>query len=656
MIVTDDDILKMFKWSEGKEISTKRGERILRKAPATPEAIAIWKAQKVHLAAAGVTYGLKWKSETEFELAWWKEIPKEIIQKREENIAMSRATDWDIQIPCPAGRAYLPYQKAGIAFIADKPGSLLGDEMGLGKTIQAIGLINIKPEISRVCIVCPQKLKLNWYRELRAWLAKALTIGIAEPNCFPTTDIVIINYDILHKFSARLEYYWDLLILDECHLIKNPKTRRAQQIIGYKPKKDEDASLARSGIPAKRKLAMSGTPIVNRRAELYPIVHYLAPEIYSNWWTFTQKLTEEQLQKSLRSTIMIRRLKKDVLLELPPKRRSIIPLPPDENATLFLRRERMVLDKIQDRLIELEAAVELAKAKDEETYKAAVHSLRQGIAVNFEEISRVRHETALAKLPMAKQFIEGIMDECDKVIILAHHRDVIEELERSFEGVGCLKIYGGMTPQESQRAVDLFQNDSNYRAIILSISVAIGMTLTAASNVIAVELDWVPGKMSQAEDRAHRIGQRDSVNVYHLVLEGSIDQNMAETLIEKQEHIDSCLDNKVASLEAQQPITPNSHKKAKFSRDQIEKEAVNISTELAMTIHGALKMIAARCNHASTWDAAGFSKIDTAIGHSLSDQLFLTPKQAVIGQRLVNKYRKQLDPELVNKCKGSQND
>lgn len=652
MILSDDEILKMFRWSAPTEIETKRGPRILRKAPATPEAVAVWRVQKIHLSAAGITFGLKWKSDKDYELAWWKEVPREVIAKREQNAEMSRATDWDIDIPAPPGRVYLPYQKAGVAFISDKEASLLGDEMGLGKTIQAIGMINYVKEIHRVLIICPLKLKLNWYRELRSWMTKELSVGIAESKCFPSTDIVIINYDILHKFKTRLEFFWDLLIIDEAHLIKNPKTRRAKNIVGYKPKRDEDPALAESGIPARRKLAMTGTPIVNRRPELYPIVHYLAPAIYSNWFWFTQKATTDQLQKSLRSSIMIRRLKKDVLLELPAKRRQVIPMPPDEEATLFIQQEKMALDRINDRLIELEAAVELAKATDEETYRKAVQSLRAGISVNFAEISKVRHETALAKLPMAKQFIEEMFSEVDKIIILAYHRDVIESLEKSFEGVGCLKIYGGMTPQESQRAVDLFQNDPNYHAIILQITVAVGMTLTAASTVVAVELDWVPGNMSQAEDRAHRIGQRDSVNVYHLVLEGSIDQNMAETLIEKQAHIDACLDTPGTTLEAQQPITPNSFRKIKVTRQEIQKEAEQFTPEKIDCIHGALKMLAGKCNHARSWDAAGFSKIDVAIGHSLADCLFMTPKQAVIGARLVNKYRRQLPTTILEQIKG----
>lgn len=648
--LTDEDILKAFKWGKPNETSTKRGPRILRKAPAQPEAMEFWRLNKSALAAAGVTYGLKWKSETEFEFCWWQPIPQEVIQQREANKDLSRATDFDIEIPSPNGKEYLPYQKAGVAFIRDKKGALLGDEMGLGKTIQGIGVINFVPEVHRVLVVCPQKLKLNWYRELRSWLVKPLSIGIAESHVFPSTDIVIINFDILHKWQAKMNgFWWDLLVIDEAHLIKNPKARRTQCVIGYRPRRDEPASMAKSGIPAKRRLAMTGTPICNKREELWPIVSYLDPITFNNWWRFNVKMSLDEVQEMLRSTIMIRRLKKDVLKDLPPKRRTIIPLEPDDNAREFIAREKAAMADKEDRMCALEAAVELAKASDDQSaYAAAVKALREGVQVSFEEISRIRHETALAKLPMATEYIEGMLEETDKLMILAHHRDVIDQLQKSFQSYGALKIYGGMSAIESQRAVDLFQNSPNHKVIILSISVAVGMTLTAASNAVAVELDWVPGKMSQAEDRIHRIGQQDSVNIYHLVLEGSLDQNMAITLVDKQEIIDRALDRVKAEGEAEEPVTPFSARRPRFTRESLAKEAEKITQMQIDAIHDALRALAGMCDGARQHDGSGFNKIDARVGHSLADQMFLTPKQAALGRKIIVKYQRQLPPSLLD--------
>lgn len=664
--LSDGEILAAFEWSTPKEIMTKRGERILRKAPDTALATAFWRAHQSELAAAGVTYGKKWQANGN-EFCWWKQIDKAVAEKRDANIALSRATDAEMDIPCPEGKVYLGYQKAGVAFakrvfdnaqnftlgqVGNAAGVLLGDEMGLGKTIQAIGIINAICEINRVLIICPSKLKLNWYRELRTWLTKKITIGIVDADCWPSTDIAIVNFDILHKFQRQLAFMWDLLVIDECHKIKNPKARRSQAIIGYRPRRDEDSGLAKSGIPARRKLAMTGTPICNRREELWPIVSYLDPVTFNNWWTFNRKMSLNQVQEKLRSTLMIRRLKKDVLLDLPPKRRQVIPLPPDLDASDMLRRERGAVAQWEDRIVALESAVELAKCSDDfGRYKSAVAALKEGVQANFTEISRIRHETALAKLPLAKTYIEDMLEETEKLIILAHHRDVIENLEQAFAGVGALKIYGGMDPTESQRAVDLFQNDANYRVIIVSISVAVGMTLTAASNVVAVELDWVPGNMSQAEDRAHRIGQRDSVNVFHLVLEGSLDQNMAETLIAKQTIIDAALDNVAPTEEASEPITPLTGKRINFKRDKIAKDAEAMTPSKIGAVHQGLKILAGRCDGAQQLDRAGFSKVDAAIGDNLSDCLYLTPKQAVLGRGLCVKYGRQMPVNLLEQMK-----
>lgn len=670
MPLTEAQILTAFEWSKPEEKITKRGPRILRKAVPSDAAMAFWKANQAELSAAGVTYGLKWKTVNIYELCWWQHIPESITQERSSNKELSRASDADVKIPIAQGMEYLPYQRAGIVFASRcfgldlrkvngerkiqgaSGGCLIGDEPGLGKTCEAIGVINADESISRVLIICPLAIKVNWFRELRRFLVRPMSIGLADSQCWPTTDIVIVHYDVIYKWEKRTAFMWDLIVMDEIHRCKAKASRRSKAIFGYKPRKDEDVSLAKAGIPARRRLAMTGTPILNEREDLWPIINYLDPVTFNNWWTFNRKLSLAQMQDMLRERVMIRRLKKDVLTELPPKRRSIVPLPADEKAQVFLRRERAAMGEWENRLIDLEAAVELAKAGDDQArYVVAVKALRQGIQADFTEISRIRHETALAKLPACAEYIGGMLEETDKILIGAHHRDVIDQLHAQFAHVGALKIYGGMTPTETQRAVDLFQNDPNHRIIILSISVAVGMTLTAASNAVAVELDWVPANMIQWEDRCHRLGQDESVNIYHLVLEGSIDQNMAETLIEKQAVIDMALD-KVSSPEAQEPITPLSGKKVKVTREQIVKAAEGMTPERIAAVHMGLKQLAGRCDGAQQLDGAGFSKVDAAVGHSLADCFYLTPKQAALGARLCVKYGRQLDMGLMAQING----
>ena len=111
-------------------------------------------------------------------------------------------------------------------------GVLISDEMGLGKSIEAIACINAVTSIHRVLVICPAHLKIKWYRELNKWLVRQQSIGIADGRCFPTTDIVIINFQILHKYPKRLEFFWDLVIVDEAHELRNPKAQRTKAVLG----------------------------------------------------------------------------------------------------------------------------------------------------------------------------------------------------------------------------------------------------------------------------------------------------------------------------------------------------------------------------------------------------------------------------------------
>ncbi len=664
MILTTPDIERMFPWGESVEIGTKRGPRILRKAKVTPEGLAAYKANRDQLAAAGVMHGLKWRSETETEFCWWQEIPKALIEKRAATVEASKATDADIDIPAPEGLSYLPYQRAGIAWAKQRDGTLIGDEMGLGKTIQAVGLINSDPKIHRVLVICPASLKINWFRELRKWLVTPKTIGIADGKCFPTTDIVIANYDILHKWPNKLAFMWDLLVVDEAHLLKSRDARRTKAVIGYRAKKSEDPALSKSGIPAKRKVLMTGTPIQNRPIELWGLISYVDPV---NWpakdffkfakrycgaaqnnfgWDMSGASNLGELQEKLRSTCMIRRLKKDVLKELPPKRRQIVMLPSE--GMECIENEKRATAKYEDQMSALKVAVELAKVGDnEEAYKTACEALKGGVTIGFTELAKVRHETAVAKIPLVIEHVTEALEEVEKLLIFCHHRDVAAALQHAFQG--SVMVLGGMSGPEKMSAVDRFQNDPQCRVFIGNMQAAgVGLTLTAATQVIFAELDWVPGNVSQAEDRAHRIGQLESILIQHLVLEDSLDARMVEIIVEKQAIIDKALDHLKAEVAAE-PVAPLRQKSVSVTRAQVEAEALNITDDQLEAIHTGLKMLAGVCNGAVSWDGAGFSKVDTGIGKSLAESLFITRRQATIGKRLCLKYKRQLPADLVER-------
>ena len=172
----------------------------------------------------------------------------------------------------------------------------------------------------------------------------------------------------------------------------------------------------------------------------------------------------------------------------------------------------------------------------------------------------------------------------------------------------------------------------------------VGLTLTASAHVVFAELDWVPGVMSQCEDRCHRIGQEDQVLIQHLVLEGSIDANMAKAIVEKQAVIDAALDDPTDAAEADEPVvaTTDAVQPVNARKADLEKAAEKITAEEIAEIHANLKTLAARCDGANAIDSQGFNKIDTAIGKSLAAAGTLSAKQAALGKKIIHKYSAQL--------------
>lgn len=470
-----------------------------------------------------------------------------------EKIEMSRsASVSEMQIPVPDDKNYFPYQHAGITYACQNESTLIGDEMGLGKTIQAIGVINAtKPET--VLIICPATLKLNWKKELQRWLVDVRNIHVLNSSDqFPTKpDIVIMNYDIATKFADQTKpLRWSLLVCDEAHYMKNPKAQRTMSVVGYQKKV--------SPIRADKKIFLTGTPITNRPIEIWPLVSYLWPSVFSNmfhfakrycdasntgWgWDFSGHSNMEELQSLLRSSGMIRRLKKDVLTELPPKTRQVVVLPSDTVRGLVGKEEKQV-KQFEAELKKLKKAVSIAKAqKDEAGYKNAVSNLRQAYNIAFTEMAAIRKELAIAKIPFVVEYVQAMIEEGGKVVVMAHHRDVVDHLQNEF-GMSAVKLYGGMSEIEKSNNVDRFQTDPTCKVFIGSIHAAgVGITLTAAQKMLFAELDWTPANMLQAEDRIHRIGQQGNALIQQLVFDGSLDAKMAETLVRKMGVIERALD------------------------------------------------------------------------------------------------------------------
>lgn len=662
-----ETIEKLAAWSAPKEVQTKNGPRMLRKAEPTDAFKSLWKSNKDEMKALGATW-TKDDHSGEWSLVWWMPLSAEVVQARQESVIASKAAAADVDLPHPTGFDYMPFQKAGIQYALKRNGVLIGDEMGLGKTIQAIGIINADAEITSALIICPKSLKLNWKRELERWLVRPLTVGIAN-GVWPDTDIVVTNYESVKKHKETIQSKtWGALVLDEAHYIKSGKTQRSQYIKGRRENKEKKQD-AIEPIKATRHIRLTGTPIVNRPSELYNIISDLTP-VFGSFTTFSRRYCNggnngygwqadgasnlDELQRRLRETVMVRRLKADVLTELPRKIRQVVEIEPDNAEQRNAVKSESAFESASDeRLASLRAAVELSKAESEQDYLEAVERLKDASRVEFTEMARLRHETALAKVPAIITHLEEVLeDDAEKKIILgAHHHDVIDKLMAAAQehGWNPVTLTGDNTEAERLAAVDAFQKDPSVRVFIGGIQAAgVGITLTASSHVIFAELDWTPGNVTQFEDRAHRIGQTETVLVQHIVLNESLDARMARTIVEKQAIIDSALD--VNHPERTAPAYEPKEKAAtqSITVEKVAEESLTITTEQAQAALKGLNILAEMDDDAAAdKNGVGFSKADVIIGHSLASQRLLTPKQAVISIRLCKKYHRQLPDEIM---------
>lgn len=476
-------------------------------------------------------------------------------------VRTSQKTSSKIEIPSPEGCEYLPYQKAGVEFSSKRPNTLNADPPGLGKTIQAIGHINFcLGKTAKILIICPATLKLNWKEELEKWLVKKMKIQVVmggKSKISKGANINIINYEMLKKHNKAIKSrIWDLLIIDEAHNLRNETAQRTQYAFGN----DKRGRGKKYPIKAKSKLFLTGTPIENRVTDLYPLLKALEVPFVDDFKSFASRYTNpsfngfgyvykggrnlEELQLKLRETVMVRRSKEEVLKELPAKRRQIIKL--STEGISCIKEDKAKLGVYLKQKKKLEEKIERL-SPDEKAYAKAVSELNKFEFTSMGELAGIRHQTALAKLPQVIEHCKDMLEETDKIIVFAHHVDVIKKLQEALKGFNPIILYGDVKNEDRQGLVKKFQTNPKHRVFIGGLKAAKeGITLTAANIVIFAELDWSPSTLRQAEDRAHRIGQRDFVLIHHLVVDGSIDAMIAQNVLEKQENIDKALDQKIA--------------------------------------------------------------------------------------------------------------
>jgi SWI/SNF-related matrix-associated actin-dependent regulator 1 of chromatin subfamily A len=667
----------------------------------------------------------------------------------DEAIEMSEAQDADIDIPCNPGLAYRPFQRAGIAYGANREATLIADEMGLGKTIQALGLINADPEVKSALIICPASLRINWRREAERWLVRPFEIDVIDvqrpPS--PTADIVIVNYEMTlppklkrdgtpkdekppvvkmtrdgkrvkadyqyepiegcshggHQvvgprggtedwypsgtvFNCLMERQWDVLIADECHMAKNARgAQRAKVLLGYfqkKPRKKIDGLIDR----ASKRIFLSGTPIPNGKAEeIWPLLNALAPGQWGSWksfmaryagasqttvpipggrgarrtiWEFDHERAKQnlpELQAKMRAKVMVRRLKADVLTELPPKIHQLVVLPANGQQRLVDAEDR-ALGEFKGKL---QAAI------DEGRYDDAIRMLDSAPAA-FTEMAKLRADMAKHKVPQVIEHLDRVLGEADidgtpttkKVIVFAHHHAMIDALADHF-GPTAVRLDGRMDQDERQVSVDRFQEDDGVRVFIGQIQAAgVGLTLTAANTVVFAEHSWVPGDNVQAEDRAHRIGQTMNVMIHHLVVDGSIDSMIAVLLAAKAERSNLALDGEDAFKERAREVVAaaaekkkNRERAAAAARKAIENK---FPAERIAAIVEGVQLLAGMCDGAIEKDRCGFNGGDTGWGKRMGGvpvEQWL-PNQILYAAGILPKYHRQLGPELMSAIRG----
>jgi SWI/SNF-related matrix-associated actin-dependent regulator 1 of chromatin subfamily A len=420
-------------------------------------------------------------------------------------------------------RPPLAHQKEAVEKLAGSRRFILADDMGLGKTTATI-IAALETGAKKILIICPASLKINWQREIENYSDR--TVYIAEGKKFSTeADFVIVNYDILKNFhdmkdkgkSLLNQSNFELVILDEAHMISNPQAQRTKIINHYV--KD-----------IKRVWLLTGTPMTSRPMNYYNLLNIIESPVAQNWmayairycqgyqfmagkrkvWNVTGASNLEELRDRTSKQIL-RRLKEDVL-DLPDK---II-------SPVYLRLKSKEYEELMGEYYDW-----FDNKKDESS----------SLTVQFSKLMKVRKVIANEKTKQTIEFAENIIEQGKKVIIFTNFTDTLQTIYQHF-GKQAVYLDGSCSKPHRQNAVDEFQENDKIKVFVGNLKAAgVGLTLTAAEVVIMNDLSFVPAEHAQAEDRAYRYGQKSNVLVYYPLYENTIEGAVYDILNRKKEII-----------------------------------------------------------------------------------------------------------------------
>lgn len=455
--------------------------------------------------------------------------------------APSAPTDWtQLRIPEKRLKGLFPYQVEGVRFLESRGGrGIVGDDMGLGKTVQAIGWAMIHPEVRPLLVVCPASIKINWQREIYKWCGEVAEIlqGRDSYRLRPAKWF-IINYDILAQedpiFKAEERQRLELaekqgqrtrkreiplvgwkdelikvgvagIILDEAHRLANPTTLRTRAVFAMA-----------AGLTVR--ILLSGTPVQNYAAGFWSLLHLVSPRAFPSYYRYLWRycdprkgfkghmefkgLTNWEELRGLIAPLMIRRRKLEVLKDLPPKFKIVLPLDLDE----------------------VEAhAYKSAEADFIEWVRENIQSREEGKT----HIDHLKQLAYLAKRNSLMDWIQTIVDSGEKLILFAFHLHVISDICANFKAEAMF-IDGSIPAMSRQPLVDQFQADPRRKVLVIQMGAGgEGLNITAASVVGFVEFGWNPWAHNQCEDRAWRYGNvGDKVLVYYLTAAGTVEDDI----------------------------------------------------------------------------------------------------------------------------------
>ena len=428
-------------------------------------------------------------------------------------------------------RPPLTHQKLAIEKLAGSKRFILADDMGLGKTTSTI-IAALETKVKKILIICPASLKINWQREIENYTDRS--VYIAEGKLFSTEhDFVIVNYDILKNFydlkdkenSLITKSNFELIVIDEAHYIQNGQAQRTKLVNSFVKNVD-------------KLWLLTGTPMTSRPMNYYNLLFLIESPVAQNWmayairycqgyqfkagnrkiWNVSGASNLEELRDRT-SRQVLRRLKTEVL-DLPDK---II-------SPIYLRLKSKLYEGLMGEYYDW------YKNKKEES---------SSLTVQFSKLMKVRQVIAEEKINDTIELAQNIIDQDKKVIIFTNFTDTLQKIHSHF-GKQSVYLDGSCTKPQRQYAVDQFQENDKIKVFVGNLRAAgVGITLTAGEAVIMNDLSFVPSDHDQAQDRAYRYGQKNSVSVYYPIFENTIEGVIYDMLSKKKNIIDTVMGDNI---------------------------------------------------------------------------------------------------------------